>query len=166
MSLFDGIESANVQRDSEFIRPGRYFFRVDSIRSGRTRKGIDFVAFNFTCVHVVDDTAAADEPKGPHRVADRVSWMVMKDWDSFLTTVKSTVKALTGCTEDEVTVEAVNAIIGDGQPLAGMYCEVDATTKITRNNGKFTRVAVKRAVEQSELLTVVPSHVAATFKLK
>lgn len=166
MSIFDGIDKANVQRDSEFIRPGRYFFRVDSIRSGTTRKGDQFVVFNFTCVHVVDDTAAADEPKGPHRVSDRISWMVMKSWDTFLSTIKSSVKALTGCTEEEVTVEAVNAIIGDQQPLAGMYCELDATTKITRNNGKFTKVAIRRAVEPSELLTVVPPHVAQTFKLK
>lgn len=161
-NVFEGIENAEVQRDSEFIRPGRYILRLDACRTGVTRKQIDYSLFSFTCVDVVDDTAASDDPKGPHRVGDKVSWMIMKSWDGFLAAVKSAIVQMTGCSEDEVTSDNLQIIFGGDQPLAGNFYEVDARNIITKKNTTFTKVRVVRELAADEVRARVPDHVATS----
>lgn len=166
MSIFDGVENAKVQRDSEFIRPGRYLCQVAAIKAGKTRKGIEFVAFNFSVLHVVDDTASADDPQGPHHPGDLISQLIMANWDSFLPTVKTSIKNLTQCNESEIDKEMMNSIVSDAQPLAGMFCEIDARLVPTKSGGKFTRVSIKRPVDEKEILSMVPAEMQESLGLK
>lgn len=172
MSLFDGIDKAEIQKRREYVRPGRYVVRIDGLKTGMTRKKLAFFVANMTVVHVVDVTAAANDNRGPHRVGDSPSWMTMATWDTFLPTVKGLVFFLAqgaGMAENESDVdkEALEMAVGDNQPFAGMFLEIDAVNVPKReSNDVFTQVRPVRVWAVDEVLGKIPPAVATSLRIK
>jgi hypothetical protein len=147
MSLFDGVEKAEIRKSREYMRPGRYVMRINEMKTGKTRKKLDFFVVNCTVVAVLDPSAAAGHIRGPFKIGDTPGWMIMAHWDSFLSTVKGLIFVLAQAgemaqDESEVTREVIDLAVSDSQPFRGMFIELDATDVIDDATGKvvFTRV--------------------------
>lgn len=171
MSLFDGIENAQLRKDRSYFRPGRYVVRIDGLKTGVTRKKLSFFVANTTVVHVVDATAAANDNRGPHRVGDTPSWMVMAHWDSFLSTVKGLLFVLAsslGLAKDEAEVDkaSIEAAVSDAQPFAGTFLEIDARNVPRKDSDEmFTQVRPVRGWTVDEVLGKIPPSLAASLRI-
>jgi hypothetical protein len=172
MSLFDGIENAEIQKRREYVKPGRYVMRIDGLKTGMTRKKLSFFVANMTVVHVVDITAAANDNRGPHRVGDSPSWMTMATWDTFLSTVKGLIYVLAQSaglaqSESEVDKASIEMAVGDTQPFAGMFLEIDAVNVPKRESADvFTQVRPVRVWTTDEVLGKIPPAVAASLRIQ
>lgn len=156
-SMFAGIDAAQASRDSNYFRDGLYWWHIEGVKAGTTRKGVPFLAVECRCVHVFDN----GDGKG-HKPLEHASWLCMADKDSFLGNVKAFVANVTGAPEEEVTKDVCEALCGDEQPLAGWFVETYNKTIITKVAQKpFTKVAWRRSVSNEEILATVDEGVLA-----
>lgn len=172
MSLFDGIDDAKLRQRREYLRPGRYVCRVNALQSGMTRKKMSFFVAELEIVHVIDGSAGLADVRGPMRVGDQPGWMVMANWDSFLSTVKTIIMALSETTNpNEVTKEVVELSVSSAQPFAGTFLEIDCKNVVSEKKDAagntttrtFTRVDPVRTWTREEVLAKVPPAVAASL---
>lgn len=164
---FKGMGARQPQRDSEFVKAGRYVVRVDKFSFGKTRAGRDYALFNFTILSVVDDSEAAKDPKGPHRVGDKASWMMMSDVDASGPALKAAVMSLIGTNEsEELDDDTFEKLASPANPLGGLFAEIDCRIIITKGKGQpFNLVKVKRPIEFEELKTIVPAETLNSMKI-
>lgn len=167
------IASASEFKNGDYIKPGRYHFKVIKLLLERKRKGICFIAE----LDVLK--AEATEPgKSPN--AGKASFVVNMTNDTAPGNVKSFIKALTGLTEEafsekltygeyckmgyESTVRAdvppdtsmaalfehdMSEAVGESQPFAGMEVGAFAFTKEkkTKPGEFFTAIDWESVVE-------------------
>ena len=74
MGFRDQIKDAESRRQSEYVTPGRYLFKIEDFKEGANRKGREFVVVEMTIIDA-DDTDR--HPKGSER-----SWLQMTDTDT------------------------------------------------------------------------------------
>ncbi len=165
-SPFKGLDNTNPSRNYEFIRAGRYLARVEEFRFGENRSKRGFARFLFQILSVLDPSAAATDPKGPHRVGEKVSWVLMADKDASAPNLKAALMAICECDAVEITDEASEQMASDAQPLKGIFVEIDGSLQKARSNGNlFTRITVKRRVRGSEVKSMTPASVLQSLKL-
>lgn len=163
---FKGMGARQPQRDSEFMKSGRYVSRIDKFSFGKTRSNREFALFNLTILAVVDDTEAAKDPKGPHRVGDKASWMLMSDVDASAPALKAAIMTLTGEQDpEELDDDVFEKLASAANPLGGLFCEIDCRVITTKKGSLFNLVKMKRTIEFEELKTIVPAETLKSMKI-
>lgn len=138
MGLFGGIDKAQGNVGGNYIRTGTHLLEVVRIKLGKTRKGVDFMAVDFTVV----------ETSNPeHVVGSTVNWFNGSDKDGFLSNAKSLAVALLGSAageavdENTVTEETMEALCADdGEDVKGVKIKADAFLVDTKKGGKYTKI--------------------------
>lgn len=165
-SPFKGLDTVKPSRDYDYLRAGTYLCRVEEFRFGKNRSQVGYARFSFTVVNVLDASPAAVEPKGPHRVGEKVSWVLMADKDASAPNLKAALMAIAECPAEEITDSASELMASDAQPLAGLFVVVEARTqKMQKKEGVFTRIAIKRRVSGAEVKKLTPPEVLQSLKL-
>jgi hypothetical protein len=165
-SPFKGLDTTKPSRDYEYLRAGNYLCRVDEFRFGTNRNKVGYARFGFTVVNVIDPTPAASDPKGPHRVGEKVSWVLMADNDASAPNLKAALMAIAECPAEEITDAASELMASDAQPLAGLFVMVEARLqKMVKKEGVFTRISIKRRVSGAEVKSLTPPEVLKSLKL-
>lgn len=164
-NFFGKIETVNAQRDSEFLRAGRYLVAINKFIGKELRDGGGKAAlFELTVLKVLDDTAAAQEPKGPHLPGDKTTWMFMLRYDAAWSALKGALAAILGVKPEAVTGKECNECAASDQPLAGMVLELDGKVIVTKGNQRpLNRVVVKRVVPPEEALQSVPAEMIKSW---
>jgi hypothetical protein len=164
-SPFAGISAAKASRDSEYFRAGRYLTYIRSFITRANRSKVPVVIFELTVVAVLDPSAAANEPKGAHRVGESVSWLMQLPKDTTMPNLKAAIKAITGVPEEEVTESFCDALASANQPMAGFFVEWDNRVIKTKKGEPFTQVKARRRWSADEVKQGVPETVLASLKL-
>lgn len=158
MSVFSGIDKAEVYGSGANIRPGDHRFRVVELVTHRSRKksGIVYFVAELEVLESVGGrpTSAKELPEGQkhplseaHRVGETVSWVVDMSQASALSNVKGFALALApDASEGDITEETMLALInndakvGPVQPAAGIEIRGDAFMVLTGKGNDFTKI--------------------------
>lgn len=166
-SPFKGLDKTKPSGDYDYVRDGVYLCRVDEFRFGQNRSNVGYARFGFTVVNVIDASSAVANPKGPHRVGEKISWVLRADKDASAPNLKAALMAIANCPAEEITDEASEMLASEAQPLAGLFVVVEArTVKKQKSEGFFTRVSIKRRVSGAEVKTLTPPEVLKSLGLK
>ena len=164
-SMFSGVSQARPNVDANYVRPGRYWLRIDNCKVGTSRKHVPFCANEMTVVHVFDNSNGTG-----HRVGEQVTDMMMRDNDYFLSDIQGFVGHVLDVEPAAVTEQDCGAIYGPEQPLRGLCVELNAREIQTRNinqqtgqPGVFTKISYVREVPATELLQFLPPDVQNQF---
>ena len=122
---FQKVAGAKGRVNSEYFRAGRYLFYIRKFSWMKSRKDENLVLFECLTVQVLDPSAAAADPKGPHRVGDNATWCINMKFDASPGALKAAMRDIFGVSEEDVTEELCLMAAGDTQPLAGLYVEFD-----------------------------------------
>lgn len=164
-SPFAGVGAAKAARDSEYFRAGRYLTYLKRFTTSQNRAKVTNVIFELVVVAVLDDQAAANEPKGAHRVGESVSWLMSTVKDPTWPNLKAALKAITGVPEDQITEEFCEKLASSTQPLAGFYVEWDNRVITTKAGKPFTQVKARRAWSKAEVEGGVPAAILTSLGL-
>jgi len=145
-AIFSGLGNAKSRIAANYVRPGRYWAKINRCKAGQNRNGDSFVAIEMTTLLVIDN----DEGRG-HRETEEITHLLMVRHDSFLGNIKAFVANTLGLPEEEVTEENAMLIVGDDQPLANTCVEFFAVNVKTKKNYDFTQIDYKREVPISEV---------------
>lgn len=148
MGVFDGIENASAGYDSNYIRNGRYWARIGTVKVTQNFRREQFLAIELTVVHVLDD----DEGRG-HKAGEDIVHLIKAQSDMFLGNVKQFVSSALGCGPDAVDKNAAEKIVSDEQPLAGIVLNVSGREITTKQGKPFTKVTYGAEVTAEELAT-------------
>lgn len=160
------LDAATPSRNYDYVRAGQYLVRLEEFRFGVNRSKIPYARFAFTVVHVLDASAAAKEPKGPHRVGEKISWVLMSNKDTSTPALKGALMSIMDCPAEEITTAFSETAASDAQPLKGMFLVLDGDVqKMKSKEGLFTRISIKRRVLGGEVKKVVPPEVLASLRL-
>ena len=134
-SFFTGIEKAQTYGASQYLKPGQYTLTVDnvSVIDSKRTPGRRYFLVEF-CVVATDSDY--------YKEGDTVSWMVdLSRADTAFPNIKGfAVALLDNINEDEVTSEAMDALISDDQPARGLSVCANAFEITTRAGNPFTKV--------------------------
>ncbi len=150
-TLFSGIQAAKASMDSNYIRPGAYFLRIDRVRVDISRKQETFMAIEMKVLHVIDD----DDGKG-HKKDEDVTHMLMAKFDMFLPNVKAFIACALAMEAEQITEVEAMGVCGVDQPLTGSVVECRNKMIMTKDGNPFTRVGYQRAVPAKELMDILP----------
>ena len=153
MGMFDGVKDAKVAMDSTYIRPVHGILRIDRVKVGKSRKGREFVAVEMTVVKVFDPFTEDGQP--PHRPGEAVTDMKMSDNDYFLGEMKAFLANTCDVQPEDVTPEDCELVTSDENPLGGVFVEVLARNRTTKEGKDFTKISYKRPVSPEELVDLV-----------
>lgn len=129
-SMFAGIESARMSTGGVYPLNGAYLLEINAVKSGQTRKKIDFFVAEFKIL----------ESDNPRRAkGTEMSWMCTMDKEPALGNIKAFVAASTGCSSDDVDEAGVLAIVSAENPLKGTKIRLMATEVTTKSGKPFTR---------------------------
>lgn len=158
-ALFDEkqFNEAKTYSQSEYVREGRYFARIDNVKFNTGRKNNTSLLVEMTTVHVLNDADGTG-----HRVGDSITHCMSMNSDYFYRDLKAFLKGAAGLAE-EVSKEDLKLIVADDQPLAGTVVEMDNKLRTTAAGKAFTTVNHKREVPASELLEVLSEAVIDKF---
>lgn len=157
--IFAGVGGARMAVQANYLKAGHYLVRLDIAKQDVTRKGIPFVALEFTVVHVYD----AEEPDR-HGLGESVTHFLDSTNDYFLGEIKGFMVAALGCAETEVEAEMCHEVVADDQPLAGFFLEVDCRDRTSNKTGKpYTVIRYKRRVDQDELVRIMDPRAVEMF---
>jgi len=149
MGFRDQIKDAESRRQSEYVTPGRYLFKIEDFKEGENRKGREFVVVEMT---VIDSDDTDKHPKGSER-----SWLQMTDTDTAARNIRGFLcRALNvpdaGLT-DEMIDKAFTPKKATGKsPLAGLLIGVNARMIQTRKGTDFTVVDFYPVEQDAESL--------------
>lgn len=149
MGFRDQIKDAESRRQSEYVTPGRYLFKIEDFKEGENRKGREFVVVEMT---VIDSDDTEKHPKGSER-----SWLQMTDTDTAARNIRGFLcRALNvpdaGLT-DEMIDKAFTPKKATGKsPLAGLLIGVNARMIQTRKGTDFTVVDFYPVEQDAESL--------------
>ncbi len=133
-SDFEGIEDARVPEGTgNFIREGRYRFKIIRVKKGANRKKRKFFVVE---VEILEST----NPERP--VGTDTSWMVMNDQDGFLENVKGFAMASLGIDDPkQITAGICEGIVSASNPLCGEIVRASAVdVDMTTKTGVYTRI--------------------------
>ncbi len=147
MGFRDQVASAESRRQSEYVTPGRYIFKIEDFKESENRKGREFVVVEMT---VVDSDNPERHPKGSER-----SWLQMTDTDTSARNVRGFLcRALNvpdaGLTDAMIDKAFTPKKTTGKSPLSGLIIGVNARMIQTRKGTDFTVVdfyAVDQSVE-------------------
>jgi len=149
--VFSGLKGAKMSGDSNWVKPGLYWCRLDNVKLDETRKNGAALFVEMTVVHVLDD----DNGLG-HKLGESCTHGMFSKFDSFLGNVKQFISGTLGVAPDEVEEQHIFDIIEADQPLQGTVVEVQARQIITREKGnKFTKVNYKQEIQAKDLLATL-----------
>ena len=131
MGRFGGIKDAKVSLGGVYFLPGNYLVRVDSVKTGSTRKNDNFFVVETTILE-------SDNPE--RKKGSSVSWMTLESFDSYLGHIKHFVSVAQQCEEDEVDEAGVEMVVSDENPCRDIVLVVKANNVPTRAGGVFTKV--------------------------
>jgi hypothetical protein len=158
MSVFSGIEKAEVYGGGANIRPGQHSLKVKELLVHRSRQknGVVYFVAEFEVVASTGDrpTTAKELPEGqrsplskPHIPGESVSWIVDMSQPSALSNVKGFAIALApDVAEADVTEAMMLALVnsdeeaGEVQPARGIVVHADAFVVLTRKGSDFTKI--------------------------
>lgn len=155
MGLFKGVGGADrpITR-LPFLKDGQYVVRIDEVVVFKARNKGEMVKANMTVLAVRDPGETGDPPG--HRVGEQVCWLLMPEWDLFLTNMRGMIECAFRCDFSEMSEEAAEKACEDAtsnaQPLAGTICEVHGSLILTKGEGKpFTAVRWMREIDPRTL---------------
>lgn len=161
------IENATGSRESTWLRAGRYILGIDKFEGKQTRKGVPAAFLEMTVLHVVDDTAAAMEQGGAHRIGDKVTWFFGLQHDGAWNSLKSALAKITGAAVEDITREVCQELSASDQPLRGMAIEADGRIIMTKEKKQpMNHVIVKRVVEKAEVEATVDPKLLKSLKVQ
>lgn len=135
MSIFSGIETAQVTGGSQYLQPGQHRLRVKAITHRESsHKNTDYFVAEFT---VVESTSES------HAENSTATWLVdlnKPTRETALGNVKEFTAALLKVTLAEVTEGVVVGMISGSQPAVGMTVCAEAWHKPTKAGGVYTSV--------------------------
>lgn len=164
-SPFKSMSATSPSRDSSFIKPGRYLMRIEKFYFGKSRKNRDFAVLKMQVVAVLDPSAAAAVPEGPHRIGDKADWMLMADNDMSAPNLKAAFMTITEVPESEITDEAIDLFRSDAQPLRGIFVEVDSVVRPNKAGNPFTLTTFKRRVRAKEVGTMASAAALQSLQI-
>lgn len=160
------LDAATPSRNYDYVRAGRYLVRLEEFRFGVNRSKIPYARFAFTVVHVLDASAAAKEPKGPHRVGEKISWVLLSNKDASTPALKGALMTIMECPAEEITTAFSETAASDAQPLKGMFLVLEGEVKkMMSREGLFTRILIKRRILGVEVKKLVPAEVLQSLRL-
>jgi len=136
MSMFKGINQAEVYKGGRYMVPGQWELEITQLKafSSSQKAGRNYFAAEFK-VH--STTAEA----GDFQPGSRVDWLVDMNQPSALSNIKSFAMALTpGASGGDITPEVMESLVGAEQPAVGIRVVADAYTIKTRAGNDFTKV--------------------------
>ena len=134
MSVFSGIENAQVYSGGRYFTPGRYRVAVDQITlfDSKQKPGVKYFCVEATVLH----TTSIDYSEG-----DSVSWLVDMSKPSAQSNCKGFAKALNPGTKDsDITEEVMLGLVSPENPANGLTVDVEAFNAQARNGGEYTRM--------------------------
>lgn len=156
--MFSGIGNAKALLESEYIKPGTYWLRIDRNKIDKNRKGLVFAAIEMTVVRVLDDLNGTG-----HRIGNSVTHLVMQANDYFLSEIKSFIGNVMGIQPEQISEDHANLVFGPDQPLAGTVVEMQARNVVTQAGKDFTRIVYKREVPAAEVLEALDKDTVVRF---
>jgi hypothetical protein len=133
MGFFDGIESAKVASDAQYVRPGVYELEVLETKTGKSPKdGRQFA--------VAEYKVLAAAPGSECKVGDKVSHMVMMVGLHWQGDIKAMVAAISGCPSKMVDAAGTELFFGPQQPARGKKVNARAWNTTTRGGKQFTKI--------------------------
>lgn len=136
MSLFDGIEDAQVGQGGVYFLPGKYLVKVLKCITLKSRKREDL--FIVEC-----EVVESDVPE--RKPGSKASWIVNFKQDAALGNIKGFIAAANGidpgdesAVNEQVNLEICEYVVSDENPLAGTLVGLVAVNKKTRAGSDFT----------------------------
>lgn len=164
-SWFSGVEQTKASYGANYIKPGRYWLKVDQCKLDTSQNTGDFAAMSFTVVRVLDSNYGRGHRCGEN--VDDFNGRTGKAARYFLPNLKAFASKALGIEESQVTQETLDQIFSPAQPLTATCCvlEVDAVEKYNQQtNEPYTVANYRRAVPLTEVLgTLGPEHCAMHF---
>lgn len=151
-SVFSGMGTTKPKGDFAYIGPGDYIVHINRFGTKQTRKGPTGIFFNVTIVAILDTTAAVKANMQPHRVGEKVSWMVTTASDTALPTMKRAIMNVTGVHEDKVDEEFCESLASAAQPLSGMFVLYQGNQITTKKGISITDRRFARRYSKAEIM--------------
>jgi hypothetical protein len=145
-AIFSGISAVKARVAANYMRPGRYWLRINRLKLDSNRKNVPFLAIEMQVCRVLDN----DNGQG-HKVGEDVTHMLMTDNEMFMPNIKAALARILDVPSETITEEECIAVAGDDQPLANTVVEILATEIQTRAGNPFTQVDYKREVPIEEV---------------
>jgi len=139
-SIFDGIESAKVSNEGNWVRPGRYTATVVAVKMVKKFNGEQFVAIELKIASVLDDEGGIG-----HKVNEDVTHLLKVSNPSFLGNFKQFASTALGCESSDLGKKDADRITSDEQPLAGIDVSLTARQITTKKGSPFTKVMYSAA---------------------
>lgn len=141
MGRFNGISSAKFNEGGIYFLKGNYLIRVDKVKVGTTRMGIEFFVVECTILE-------SDNPE--RKPKSSVSWLCMSDKDLYLANINHFCSIACDIPSEEVDEAGVELVVSEENPLAGTILRVQATDIKTRAGKDFTKVVWKQPTVQEK----------------
>lgn len=136
MSLFDGIEDAQVGQGGVYFLPGKYLVKVLKCITLKSRKREDL--FIVEC-----EILESDVPE--RKPGTKASWIVNFKQDAALGNIKGFIAAANGidpgnesAVNEQVNMDICEYVVSDENPLAGTPVGLVCVNKKTRAGSDFT----------------------------
>lgn len=147
MSFRDSVKSVESRRQSEYVAPGRYLFRINDFKEGTTRKNDDFVVAE---LQVVDSSDLDRHPRGSER-----SYWQKTSADTAARNIRTFIAKALNCPDDALTAEMIDKAFEKKEdtgrsPLSGLLIACNAREITTRAGRPYTLcdwIAVDQDVE-------------------
>jgi hypothetical protein len=138
--MFSGIEDAAADGGNiPLLKPGSYLLSVDQLRSFKSKKP-PFNAFflaEFDILGANGDGCSAEGSKA--------AWLVNMIHSPALGNIKAfALAAVPGLTEEDITEEAMEEMLGETQPLNGLQVRAEAQVVKTKSDRDFTKVTFQK----------------------
>jgi len=132
MGIFNGIGGVKSSQDSNYIRPCEGVFQINSVKHVVSQTNKSLVIIELTAVHV----------DGGHKPGEEVSHILNTAHMSWMANFKNFLTAALDCSDEEVTEEVCEQILGNNA-LAGEYVKLVARDVETKSGNPFTKVIYK-----------------------
>jgi len=145
MSIFSGIETAEVTGGSQYIQPGQHTLKVKSVTIRESKKVADKTYF-------IAEFTVMESSSESHTAGSTATWLVdmaKPTKETAYGNIKEFVIALLKCNADEVTFQLCDELVGASQPGVGMCVLAEAWHKPTTTGGVFTRISWSPVADDS-----------------
>lgn len=161
MTLFDAVPTAKATFQANYIKAGHYVVRIDAIKYGNNRKKEEMVVIEMTIAHIFE----GDQ----HKVEEEVSKVYNSKHDMTPGNLKAMFAALLGREPESVPADQWKKIcmkiVGEQQPLRGMFSEIKARNTVTKSGQDYTIVNYGPAMKSTDkrLLEILDAEECKTF---
>jgi hypothetical protein len=137
MSIFAGIENAEVSNGGQNFRPGLYQMVINEVTTFQSRKGPEYFLVKATVERTTSDA---------YSPGSQIDWLVNLNQDWAMSNVKEFALALIpapviaearakGQAHQLVTSKTIEEMIGPDQPCEGVKVDVNAVERISKATG-------------------------------